>query len=158
MQHHFHRPLLISTLYFTLRRPATSFRRLKLFLPELPGISTRRLETTPLGTVLCPPEIRNRIIQRWRDRLPEHRPHLPFLLQRLYLPFQCSDRRFLMRFDLPLDVVDPSQRPVDAPELDLIENPLEPGRPLPRLCLCQRTEESDLPLPVRFELLQNDPR
>src|SRR5574341_732200 len=85
------------------------------------------------------------------------RPHLPLLLYRVDFPFQVSNRPFLVRFDLLLGAFDPCQRPVDPPELDLIEKPLEPGGPLTGLCLCQLAEETDLILLLRFELLQNDP-
>ena len=85
-------------------------------------------------------------------------PDLALFLHRAQFPFQGSDRLFLVRFDLPFDVFDPCQRPVDPPELDLIEKPLEPGGPLTGLCLCQLAEETDLILLLRFELLQNDLR
>ena len=76
--------------------------------------------------------------------LPQRRSHLSLFFQRLDFPLQGHDRTLLVCFDLLLDIFDPRQRPVDPPELDLIEKPLEPGGLLVETYLPQLAEESDL--------------
>src|SRR5688572_1494223 len=88
----------------------------------LNSLSPRRLRSVPVGL---------RREGLW-NRLPEQRrPHFSLFLYRVNFRFQGGDGLFLVPFDLPLAALVPCKRPVEPPELDLIEKPPEPGGSLP---------------------------